>query len=252
MEKTITIQQAVILAGGLGTRLRPLTDTIPKPMVSVAGRPFLEYLLELLKRNGIQEVVLLLGYLPEKVTEYFGDGSVVSLKIKYSISSIEDDTGTRIKKAAELLDDNFILLYCDNYWPAFNLKELVNFWQEKNTLASVVVYSNKDNFTKNNVKVDQQGYVLKYDRSRQDSDLNGVEIGFCLMNKKIIDMMPNSNFHFEEYIFPRLIAQKQLAGFMTDQKYYSIATLERMKLTEDFFKKINNLVYEKKQKNYKS
>ena len=75
------VNQAVILAGGLGTRLRPITDTIPKPMVPIHGKPFLEYLLELLKENGIKEVVLCLGYLPEKITEYFGDGSKFGIKI---------------------------------------------------------------------------------------------------------------------------------------------------------------------------
>ena len=66
--------QAVILAGGLGTRLRPITDTIPKPMIKYHDKPFLEYILEMLVEQGIKKVVLLLGYLPEKVTEYFGDG----------------------------------------------------------------------------------------------------------------------------------------------------------------------------------
>lgn len=228
------VKQTVILAGGQGTRLRPLTHTIPKPMIPVAGRPFLEYLIDLLKGQGIEEIVLLLGYLPEKITEHFGDGSGFGMRIKYSITPVEDDTGTRIKKAANLLDDNFLLMYCDNYWPAFHLKNLLYFWEQKNTLASVVVYSNKDNFTKNNTKVDADGYVVKYDRSRQDSDLNGVEIGFCLLKKDVLSLMPDSNFHFEEEMFPKLIAQKQLAGFLTDEKYYSIATPERIKITEEF------------------
>ena len=80
-----SIKQAVILAGGRGMRLRPITDTIPKPMILFHNRPFLEYLIEMLKENEIKEVVLLLGYLPEKIVDYFGDGSKFGLKIKYSI-----------------------------------------------------------------------------------------------------------------------------------------------------------------------
>lgn len=79
------IRQAVILAGGEGIRLRPLTDGVPKPMVLVNNRPFLEYLVDMLKENGIDEVVLLLGYLPEKITQHFGDGSNFGIGIEYSI-----------------------------------------------------------------------------------------------------------------------------------------------------------------------
>ena len=77
------IKQAVILAGGMGTRLKPITDTLPKPMIPMNGKPFLEHLVKMLKEEGITEIVLLLGYLPQKVQEYFGDGSNFGLKIKY-------------------------------------------------------------------------------------------------------------------------------------------------------------------------
>ncbi|MCK4416320.1 MAG: NTP transferase domain-containing protein, partial [Thermoplasmatales archaeon] len=128
----ITIKQAVILAGGLGTRLRPITDKIPKPMIEFHNKPFLEYILEMLKNNGIEEVVLLLGYLPDPIVEYFGDGTKFGIKIKYSIGTIEDKTGTRIRNAEELLDDHFMLMYCDNYLP-FNLQQYVDFHNKQKT-----------------------------------------------------------------------------------------------------------------------
>ena len=88
-----SIKQAVILAGGRGERLKPITDTIPKPMVPINGKPFLEYLVELLKENGIEEIVMLLGYLPDKITEYFGDGSKFGVRIRYSVGAVEDEGG---------------------------------------------------------------------------------------------------------------------------------------------------------------
>ena len=118
----VSVKQAVKLAGGRGTRLKTLTDNLPKPMISINKRPFLEYLIDLLKENGIEEVVLLLGYLPKKIMEYFGNGSTFGIKIKYSIGDISFETGKRIKNVEELLDNNFLLMYCDNYWP-LNLKE---------------------------------------------------------------------------------------------------------------------------------
>ena len=178
------IKQAVILAGGEGIRLRPLTYQVPKPMVLVNNRPFLKYLIEMLKENGISEVVLLLGYLPEKITQYFGDGSSFGVDIKYSIGDVTFKTGTRIKNAERLLDDVFLLMYCDNYWP-LNLKRLLEFYTEHKTLASVTVYTNKDGKgeygPENNIYVDNNGYVSKYDKSRKGKNLNGVDIGFFII-----------------------------------------------------------------------
>ncbi len=231
------MRQAVILAGGIGSRLRPLTYEVPKPMVLVNNRPFLEYLIEMLKKNGISEVVLLLGYLPEKITQYFGDGSIFGINIKYSTGKVSDKTGTRIKNAEHLLDDVFLLMYCDNYWP-LNLKRLLKFYIEHKTLASITVYTNKDGTgeygAENNIYVDNDGYVLKYDRGRKDKNLNGVDIGFFIISRKGLGLMPNHNFSFEEEILPLLVDKQQLSGYQTEHRYYYISTLESLKLTEKF------------------
>lgn len=228
-----TIKQAVILAGGQGTRLRPLTDKIPKPMILMNKKPFLEYLIELLKDNGISEIVLLLGYLPEKIVEYFGNGSKYGLNIKYSIGDISFETGTRIKNAGILLDDYFLLMYCDNYWP-INLKLLLENYNKHETLGQVTIYSNKDRITRNNIHVDNDGYVIKYDRSRKETDLNGVEIGFFILNKNILKLMPDHNFSFEDEIIPQLINNRELRGYITDHRYYSTGKLERLPVTEKY------------------
>lgn len=229
------IKQAVILAGGKGTRLRPLTYKIPKPMIPVNNRPFLEYLIKMLKENGISKIVLLLGYLSEKIVEYFVDGSKFGINIKYSIGDVSFDTGMRIKNATNLLDDHFLLMYCDNYWP-LNLKRLVKFYDEHKTLVAVTVYTNKDKITRNNVYVNDEGYVIKYDKTRKDNDLNGVEIGFFIIDKKILKLMSNHNFSFEGEILPLLVKKKQLCAYETDSRYYSISDHERLRLTENFLK----------------
>jgi len=231
------IRQAVILAGGEGIRLRPLTYQVPKPMVLANNRPFLEYLIEMLRENGISEVVLLLGYLPEKITRHFGDGSNFAVNMKCSIGKVADKTGTRIKNAENLLDDVFLLMYCDNYWP-LNLEKLLEFYTEQKTLASTVVYTNKDGRGEygagNNIYVDDDGYALKYDKNRKDKDLNGVDIGFFLMSKKILELMPSHDFSFEEETLPVLINRRQLSGYQTDHRYYYISTPESLKLTEKY------------------
>lgn len=233
------INQAVILAGGRGERLRPFTDNMPKPMAPVLGRPFLEHLINMLKENGVLEVIILAGYLGEKIEEYFGNGEKFGVNIKYSYTPFlneqgeENESGLRLKNAENMLQDKFLLLYCDNYWP-LNLRQLSNFYEKQNVLAQVVVYTNKDEMTKNNILVDYKDRVVKYDKSRHDEFLNGVDIGFFILDKKIFQMFPEENFQFERDIIPRLVSEKQIAAFLTDNKYYSISTPERIKLAEQF------------------
>ena len=102
--------QAVILAGGRGERMRPLTDIRPKPMIEVNGKPFLEHQILMLRDQGFKRVLLLLGYLPEVVRDYFGDGSKWGMEIDYSITAVEDNTGRRIKLAEKKLEDCFLLV----------------------------------------------------------------------------------------------------------------------------------------------
>ena len=107
----------MILAGGRGTRMRPLTDTRPKPMVEFHGRPFLEYMIEMLRDQGFERVLLLLGHLPEVIQEHFGDGSGFGVEIDYSVSGADDLTVSRIQARRGTPRRRFLLLYCDNYWP---------------------------------------------------------------------------------------------------------------------------------------
>lgn len=227
------IKQAVILAGGMGVRLRPYTYDNPKLMVPVNGRPFAEYLIDILKKNGIEEIVFLLGYLPEKVQEYFGDGKKRGLKIFYSVNPVDDFTGTRVLKAKNLLHDRFLLMYCDNFIH-LDLKKLFDFHIKKKALMTKVVYTNRYGLTKNNLFLGEDGYVKKYDNKRLEPNLNGVDLGFFVVEKEVLKHMPEKDFWLHD-IFPKLISKKKLAGYATDNLYYSLSTVERLKQTERFF-----------------
>ncbi len=231
------IKQAVILAGGMGTRLRPITDRIPKPMTQINGKPFLQYLVELLKNNGVEEIVLCVGYLHEKITEYFGDGSDFGVRIIYSFGDISFETGKRLQEAKGLLDKKFLLLYCDNYWP-LQLENMVESYENIGSLALMTVYANKKNITKNNVLVDG-GLVMKYDKSRIEEGLNGVDIGFFIFDKSVIDLIGNDNCSFEEKVFPILVEKRQFVAILTNQRYYSVSTMERLVEAEEFLKPKN-------------
>ena len=225
--------QAVILAGGLGARLRPLTDTVPKPMIPFHGRPFADYLLEMLREQGITEVLFLLGYLPQVVIDYFGEGRDHGLKISYAVSAVEDETGTRLKKAIDQLDSHFLLLYCDNYWP-MDLRKMWGFFLGVGARAMVTIYANEDGYTRSNLKVNGEGLIEVYDKTRLSPGLEGVDIGYGFFSRDLIAELPDGNISFEKETYGRLVKDRQLAGYVSRHRYYSVGSHDRLPLTEAF------------------
>lgn len=227
-------EQAVILAGGLGTRLRPLTDDLPKPMIAFHGRPFLEYLLVMLREAGIRRVLLLVGYRAQNIVDYFGDGAAFGLEIRYSLGPPEDETGTRLRRAKSLIDPLFLLLYCDNFWP-LDMGRLMLEYQRQGRRAITTVYRNDDGWTKHNVRVAADGAIAQYDRLRRQDGLRGVDIGFGLFEKGVLELLPpTENVSFEATIYPQLIAAGELGAFETQHRYYSVGSLERLPETAEF------------------
>lgn len=225
--------QAVILAGGRGERLRPLTDAVPKPMIGFHGKPFLEYLVEQLRQQGFDRILLLLGYLPDKVRDHFGDGRRFGVRIEYSVTAVENETGARIRFAKDLLDPCFLLMYCDNYWP-LRIDAMWDQYLRTGALAQLTVYSNKDGYTKHNLKVDDQGMVTCYDKTKKAPGLQGTDIGYILADRRALDLLPEGNVNLEKEVFPILVRQRKLSGFVTDHRYYSVGSHESLPLTERF------------------
>ena len=233
-----TCKQAVVLAGGLGTRLRPLTDDRPKPMVLVRGRPFLEYLIELFRENDIHDIVLLLGYMPKKIIDHFGSGERFGVKIEYSVGELDWETGTRIHNAKYMLADTFLLAYSDNYWP-MQLGLMMDFYNRTGAAHMVTAYNNRDGRAEygyeNNMRVADNGLVLNYDRLRKEPNLNTVDIGFFILQKSIIELMPERDFSFELEIMPKIISSGALFAYRTDHGYYPLTSSDSLNKLEKFF-----------------
>ncbi len=225
--------QAVILAGGRGTRLRPLTLDCPKPMIEFHGKPFLAYLMEMARGQGIRRVLLLLGYLPDVIRDYFGNGSRFGLLIDYAVSDVDDDTGRRLWLARERLDPTFLLLYCDNYWP-MPLADMWRHFRDRDAAAQIAVYRNGDGYTRDNLIVGADGLVEVYDKTRTAPGLAGVDIGFAIVTAGVLDAVGDANVSFEAVVYPELIARGRLAAYRTSHRYYSVGSHERLGLTRDF------------------
>lgn len=228
-----TVNQAVILAGGRGERLRPFTDTLPKPLYPIAGVPFINRLVNQVKSFGIERVLVLLGYMAEKVEETLKDGNEQGIFITYDITPPEYDTGERLRHAEDLLDDRFLLMYCDNYCP-IDYEKLVKESFYNNADIQLSVYSNKDKYTKDNLNIDKKGRIIVYDKLRKTEGLSGVDIGYAIVKKKVIQKLPASEGSFTS-VYVLLSDEGKLYGTVTEHRYYSIGSFERMKLTEDFF-----------------
>jgi len=205
-------------------------------MLEIHGKPFLEYNLVQLREQGFERLLLLLGYLPGVVQDYFGDGSRWGLKIEYSVTPVEDNTGRRLKRAAHLLEDRFLLVYCDNYWP-LPMTKLWERYQKSGTPALLTVYRNKDNYTKDSLKVDEHGFVTVFDKTRRTPDLKGVEISYGIFRKEVVTALPDENISFEETVYPVLARERKLAAFVTDHRYYSVGSIQRLPLTEAFLRR---------------
>jgi histidinol-phosphate phosphatase family protein len=221
--------QAVILCGGRGTRLRPLTDSLPKPLAPAGGAPFLTHLLRQLHRNGYRDILLLTGYLGHLIEAEFGDGSHLGLRIAYQQGPEEWETAFRLQNAKELLSDHFLLLYGDNY-TNFQNPKLEAVFRACSRLGCVTVFPRQ---TRANVTLDPSGAVTTYDSSRNANGLNGVEIGYGLFSKGVFSHFSGENESFSR-VLSRLAGAGQLCGHRQPHPYYSVSDPERLRLTDAF------------------
>jgi NDP-sugar pyrophosphorylase family protein len=230
--------QAVILAGGMGTRLGDLTQRIAKPMVPVAGKPYLERQLVLLERQGITNIVLLTGYLGGQIESHFGDGSAFGLAIRYKREQTPQGTGGALRDAAGLLADEFLLIYGDSYLPIDYAAVLRRLTEHPLALGVAVVYDNRESTTvPNNMALDDAGYVVRYAKeAAQAPDLRYVEAGVLAFRRGIVDYLPRAGpVSLEKIAFPPLIARRQLLGFVTRQRFYDIGTPDRLQIIQGLF-----------------
>ena len=235
MDNIKDISQAVIFAGGYGRRLAPYTDNNPKPMYPIAEKPFIEHLILQVRSFGISDVVMLLGYLPEKIMDYLGDGSRYDMTFHYVVTDVECETEKRILAAESILKDRFLMMYCDNYCP-INYEKLVDDFFKKDSLIQITAYANRDGYTKNNLLLSPEGKVVNYDKKRVTLGLKGVDIGYAIVDKRVLAYADDENNNFEAIVYPKVVAEGRMYATVTEHRYYSIGSFERISLTEAFFK----------------
>jgi D-glycero-D-manno-heptose 1,7-bisphosphate phosphatase len=215
--------------------MRPLTDRVPKPMIEFHGRPFMAYAVEQLAEQGFERVLMLLGYLPDIIRDYFGDGSAFGIRIDYSGSDADDLTAKRLQIAEAKLDEAFMLLYCDNYVP-LDMSSLWDTYCAVGLPVMTTVYANEDGYSRDNVRVGTDGRLEIFDRSRSAPNLRGVEISYAILPKSILARLPADGAEQVEHaLYPALAAEGQLGAHVTRHRYYSVGSMHRLPLTDAFF-----------------
>ncbi|MCQ3944678.1 MAG: D,D-heptose 1,7-bisphosphate phosphatase, partial [bacterium] len=184
--------KAIILAGGKGTRLLPLTDSIPKPMVMIAGKPLLQYQIDLLKDNGFTEITLIVNYLGEKIKDYFQDGTKFGVKIDYVFETEPLGTAGTIGKMAKKLHEEFLVLYGDLLLN-IDLKSLVKFHKKHKGLGTLVVHPNNHPEDSDLLEVGENGIISSIYSKPHSDDLiyhNLVNAAIYIFNPTISKFIP--------------------------------------------------------------
>lgn len=224
--------QVVILAGGLGTRLWPLTRRVPKPMVPVNGVPYLEHQLRLLAHQDLTDIVILTGYLGEQIEDCFGDGERLGLRIRYSRERQQRGTGGALRDARGLLPEAFLLIYGDSYLP-IEYRAVGARLMETAASAVMAVYDGplEETGVFPNVALGSDGAVLRYAKNAAgDPELRYVEAGVLALRRQVLDLIPPGRVvSLEQEIFPLLIQSRRLSGYRTAQRFYDMGTPEGLR-----------------------
>lgn len=215
------IRQIVVLAGGLATRLHPITKKIPKSMVPVAGEPFLAHQLRIFRQNDIEEAVVCVGHLADQIIDYFGDGKKFGVRLTYSREKERLDTGGAIKLTLPYLDDRFFTIYGDSYLD-YDYQKVIDFYQTHNRLGLMTVWKNNNRIEPSRILVERQ-YVKKYQKDPAPKGARFAEYGLNILPKKIIKQIPEASFPISRY-FDLLSPKKQLLAYQVPEQFYEIGS----------------------------
>jgi NDP-sugar pyrophosphorylase family protein len=211
-----------ILAGGLATRLRPITEKIPKSLVPVAGKPFLAHQLELLRSRGIRRAVLCIGYLGEMIQRDFGS-EAFGVKLDYSFDGEKLlGTGGAIKRALPLLGEEFFALYGDSYLP-IEYAPVAEFFQRSDKLGLMTVYRNEGKYDTSNV-IFRDGEIIIYDKKNHSPEMRHIDYGLSLFKSSVFDSYSTDQIFDLAEVMGKLVREKQLAGYEVPERFYEMGS----------------------------
>jgi NDP-sugar pyrophosphorylase family protein len=212
-----------ILAGGLATRLRPITETIPKALVNVAGQPFLAHQLRLLHGAGVRKVVLCVGYRGEMIEEEFGNGAAFGIELKYSCDGPDLlGTGGAITKALPLLGEKFLVLYGDSYLP-IDYSAPARAFAHSGRLGLMTVFKNENRWEPSNVWFEADE-IMQYDKRNLVPEMKHIDYGLGYLRPAAFANRPAGVRFDLADLYQDLVREKQLAGYEVEHRFYEIGS----------------------------
>ena len=223
MPAAATDLPVALLAGGLATRLRPITEKVPKLLIEVAGEPFFSHQIRLLRAAGLKHVVLCVGYLGEKIVELYGDGSKHGIRIDYSFDGPKLlGTGGALIQALPKLGEAFYVLYGDSYLPV-DYRAVGDFFLRSGRLGLMTVYENHEKYDASNVWF-EAGEIKVYDKKNKVPQMHHIDYGLGLFRAAAFDGFPRNEIVDLAAVQMKLVAQRQLAGYEIPERFYEIGS----------------------------
>ncbi|MFB5632020.1 MAG: NDP-sugar synthase [Nitrosopumilus sp.] len=228
--------KAVILAGGLGTRLRPLTLKTPKPMLPLGKKPILEHLIDWNKKNGVKSIVLCVSYRKEKIQDYFKDGKKFGVNIEYAVSKKPLATAGQLKTAEDFIDDTFVCVYGDSIFD-FSLRNMIKQHKAKKSFATMSLYEYKTNLQYGVIHTSKAGKVTSWEEKPEIKA--NINMGCYVMEPGILRYIPkNKPYGMDDVIKKAMKNKKLVSSFITKKGFLDIGNKESYKeANEEFAKK---------------
>lgn len=225
----------VILAGGMATRLYPVTLEIPKSLIDINGKPFIQHQIDLIKSKGINKIVLCLGNFAKPIEDFLGNGNSDSFDIKYSYDGDTLlGTGGAIKKAFPLLSDPFMIMYGDSY---LNIEyiDIMEYFNNFDKSGLMTVLKNENKWDKSNI-VFREGRIIKYEKV-DDTEFDYIDYGFSILRKNALTpFMSEDKFDLKD-VFKDLISKQEMLGFEVFNRFYEIGSFQGIEETKDYLLK---------------
>ena len=232
--------KAVILAGGLGTRLQPYTTFVPKPMLPLGEKPLLEHLIEWLKKNGIKSTVLCVSYLRKTIEDYFEDGERFGMNIEYAIASKPLATAGQLKTAEKFIDKSFVCVYGDSIFD-FDLKTMINQHLKKKSFITMSLYEYKTKLNYGVIETAKNARVVGWNEKPEIRA--NINIGCYVMEPQVFDLIPsNKPYGMDDVIKKAILKKKVVNSFLIKKGFMDIGDKTSYKKAyQQFLEKLGNI-----------
>lgn len=236
--------KALILAGGFGTRLKEVISDRPKVMAPVNGKPFLEYIIQLLRRNGFKEIVISVGYLGDYIKTYFGDGTNFGVKVEYVVEDFPLGTGGALKKAESYFEEPFLVVNGDTYLET-DFSRLISFHSGKKSLATIALAVINNVGESGLVSLQKSGKIKSFKEKPKTSKKGLVNAGYYFFTPKIFKHIPSGKrLSLEKIVFPKLVKAGLIYGYAMNANFLDIGKPESYEIAKTYFKKQKKIVIE--------